>query len=416
MVVAASAASVEPVDRPAESLLPAHPVTLFVRDRTTLVLYAALCAFGALQTVPSLATPALREELGYGYGLSSAHLSVFAAGSVVSGLVGARATRLVGRTCVLVVGLLGFAAGAALLTAGRTPGATLGACLVAGAVGTLVLVAVQAGLADHHGEQRAVAFAESNAMASVGTTLAPLVVGGLTAATGSWRWGVLLLALGAAGAALAARGAGVPEPSAGTAADVATVLPRAARAAVALVFCGVVLEWSVSFWGATYLRDVVGLDRATAVTAMALFFGAMLTGRVAGAVLARRREPRRLLVAALVTTTAGLGVAAVTTAAPAVLVALVLLGLGISVIFPLALSLAVAAAPSQAAAVSGRCVTLGALAVLLGPLVVGQLADVVGLRPALLVLPVALLAAVPLLRAGAPVGSASLLQARTYGR
>jgi len=402
------------VDQPVETLAPVHPSTRFVRDRTTLLLYAALCAFGALQTVPSLAIPALRDEFGYGYGLSSAHLSVFAAGSVVAGLVGARLARRFGRTPVLVVGLLGFAAGAALLTAGRTSWATLGACLLAGVVGTLVLVAVQAGLADHHGEQRAVAFAESNAMASVGTTLAPLVVGGLAAATGSWRWGVLLLALGTAAVAVAARDAAVPEPSQETEAADTGRLPRAARAGVALIFCGVVLEWTVSFWGATYLRDVVGLDRATAVTAMALFFGAMLTGRVAGAVLARRREPRRLLLAALVTTTAGFGVAAVSTAAPAVLVALVLLGLGISVIFPLALSLAIAAAPSQATAVSGRCVTLGALAVLLGPLVVGQLADVVGLRPALLVLPVALLAAVPLLRAGAPVGS--LPRSRTYGR
>ena len=386
------------MDQPVETLAPAHPPARFVRDRTTLLLYAALCAFGALQTVPSLATPALRDEFGYGYGLSSAHLSVFAAGSVVAGLVGARLARRFGRTPVLVVGLLGFAAGAALLTAGRAPWATLGACLVAGGVGTLVLVAVQAGLADHHGEQRAVAFAESNALASVGTTVAPLVVGGLAAATGSWRWGVLLLALGTAVVAVAARDAAVPEPSEETAAADTGRLPRAARAGVGLVFLGVVLEWSVSFWGATYLRDVVGLDRDTAVTAMALFFGAMLTGRVAGALLARRRAPEQLLVAAFVAVAAGLAVAAVTTSAPAALVALVLLGLGVSVVFPLGISLAVAAAPAQAATVSGRCVTAGSLAVLLGPLVVGRLADVVGLRPALLVLPVALLAAAPLLK------------------
>ena len=58
---------------------------------------------------------------------------------------------------MLVVGLLGCAAGAALLTVARAPWATLATCLLAGAVGTLVLVAVQAGLADHHGERRAVA-------------------------------------------------------------------------------------------------------------------------------------------------------------------------------------------------------------------------------------------------------------------
>ena len=61
-------------------------------------------------------------------------------------------------------------------------------------------------------------------------------------------------------------------------------------------------------------------------------------------------------------------------------------------------ALAVAAAPDAAAAVSGRCVTAGSAAVLLGPLLVGRLADVVGLREALLVLPLTVLAAGPLLR------------------
>ncbi len=376
----------------------AGPVA-FVRDRTTLVLYAALGAFGALQVVPSLATPALREEFGYSYGLSSAHLSLYAAGSILPGLVGAAATRRYGRRAVLVVGLLGFALGVGLLTAGRTPWATLGASLLAGALGTLVLVAVQAGLADHHGEHRAVAFVESNAMASVGTTLAPLAVGGLALATGSWRWGVGLIALLAVGVAVLARTTEMPQPVVEQHEDAGRRLPGAARAGVALVFCGVVLEWSVSFWGATYLRDVVGLPRSTAVTSMALFFGAMLTGRIAGALLARRRTPEQLLVVALLTVAAGLGLAAVTTAVPAVLTALVLLGLGVSVLFPLGLSLAVAAAPHAAASVSGRCVTAGSLAVLLGPLVVGRLADAVGLRQALLVLPVTALAAAPLLRA-----------------
>ena len=375
-----------------------NPVVGFVRDRTTWLLYAALGAFGALQTVPSLVTPALREEFGFGYGLASAHLSLFAAGSVVCGLAGAAATRRVGRRAVLVAGLLGFAAAVLILTAGRAPWATLGACLLGGGLGTLVLLAVQAGLADHHGERRAVAFAESNVLASVGTTLAPLLVGGLAVATGSWRWGVGLLAVLAVVVVTASRTIHVPEAAHAPRADRPSRLPAAARAGVALVFCGVVLEWSVSFWGATYLRDVVGLSRPTAVTCMALFFGAMLTGRVAGAVLARRRPSDQLVAVALVIATSGLGVAAVSTAAPAVLVALVLLGLGISVLFPLGLSLAVAAAPDAAAAVSGRCVTAGSAAVLLGPLLVGRLADVVGLREALLVLPLTVLAAGPLLR------------------
>lgn len=384
------------VDRTAGDDVRHRPGT-FVRDRTTVLLYAALCAFGGLQTVPSLATPALRDELGYGYGLSSAHLSLYAVGSVLAGLAGVALTRRTSRRAVLVLGLLGATTGTVLLTAGRAPWATLGACLVAGGLGTLVLIAVQAGLADHHGEQRAVAFAESNVMASVGTTVAPLLVGGLTALTGSWRWGVLALSALVLGVVALARTTAVPEPVAVVATARGTRLPTRARTGVALVFCGVVLEWSVSFWGATYLRDEVGLSRSVSVTAMALFFGAMLAGRVGGAVLARTRPAAQLVGAALAVAGAGLALAAASTSAAASLTALVLLGLGLSVLFPLGLSLAVAAAPDAAAVVSSRCVTAGGTAILLGPLVVGRLADGVGLRTALLVLPVTALAAVPLL-------------------
>ncbi|HWH30143.1 MAG TPA: hypothetical protein VNU26_14515 [Mycobacteriales bacterium] len=58
----------------------------FSRDRTTLVLYAALGVFGGLQVVPGLATPALRDELGYGSTLASLHVTAYAALGVVAGL------------------------------------------------------------------------------------------------------------------------------------------------------------------------------------------------------------------------------------------------------------------------------------------------------------------------------------------
>lgn len=372
----------------------------FTRDRTTLVLYAALGVFGALQVVPGLVTPALRDELGYGYTVASLHVSAFAGLGILAGLLAPRLDRWIGRRAVLLLGLAGIAAGAAALSAGRTPAATLAAAGLAGLLGTLVLVAVQSALADHHGEQRAVAFAESNVVASVGTTTAPLVVGATAAALGSWRWGVLLLALTGLVVAAVVRRTPVPATVALSehAAGGGGRLPAAARAGVGLVFTGVVLEWSVAYWGATYLREEVDLSRASAVTGTTFLFAAMLTGRVAAGVLVRRFDPARLVAASLVVVAAGLAVHAASTDVVPALAGLVLLGLGIAGLFPLALSLAVAAAPDRPAEVSGRCVVAGSTAVLLGPLVVGQLADLVGLRPALLVLPLVVVGAAVLLR------------------
>lgn len=371
----------------------------FIRDRTTLVLYAALGVFGSLQVVPGLVTPALRDELGYGYTVASLHVSAFAGLGMVAGLLAPRLDRWAGRRAVLLLGLVGIAAGAAALSAGRTAAVTLAAAGLAGLLGTLVLVAVQSALADHHRELRAVAFAESNVVASVGTTTAPLVVGTAALALGSWRWGVLLLAV--TGLVVAAVVRRTPVPASVLASEQTSGggrLPAAARAGIGLVFTGVVLEWSVAYWGATYLREEVDLSREAAVTATTFLFAAMLAGRVAAGVLVRRLDPARLVAGSLAVVAAGIAVHAASTDVGPALIGLVLLGLGIAGLFPLALSLAVAAAPHRPAEVSGRCVVAGSAAVLLGPLVVGQLADLAGLRPALLVLPLVAVGAAVLLR------------------
>ncbi len=372
--------------------------TAFRRDGPTLALYAALCVFGALQVLPGTVTPQLRDELGYGYGQAGLHLSAYAVGSVAAGLAGPGLDRRLGRRTLLAGGLAGAALSAGALTLGRGLPATLAAALGIGVLGTLVLGVVQAGLSDHHGPHRAVAFSESNVLASLGATSAPLLVGAAGAVAGSWRVGVLALAAACLLVAVLARGAVLPAGEVPGTTGSARSLPAAARAGVALVFCGVVVEWSVGYWGATYLRDEVGLSTSLAVSAMTCFFLAMLVGRVAGGLLVRTRDAAGLVRAALGLAAAGVVVQAAGTDPRVALPGLMLLGLGASVLFPLGLALAAAHAPGRSALVSSRCITTGGLAVLLGPLVVGGLADLVGLRAALLVLPLALAGAAGALR------------------
>jgi MFS family permease len=382
---------------PSPTVEHAHP---FTRDRVTLLLYAALGVFGCLQVVPGLATPYLREELGYDYSLASLHVSAYAGFGLVAGLLAPRLDRRLGRRPLLLAGLGGMALASAGLASGRAAVATLAAAAVAGLLGTLIIVAVQSALSDHHGDRRAVAFAEANVVASAGLTAAPLVVGAAAAMVGSWRWGVVALAGSGLVVAVLARAMPVPSRHAELGeTDVGGRLPTAARLGVGMVFTGVVLEWTVSYWGATYLREVVGLAPAAAVTGMTTFYGAMLAGRVAAGVLVRRVDPARLVGIGLAVTGTGLVLQAASTSAAAALGGLVLLGLGIAGLFPLGLALAVQGAPDRAAVVSSRCIVAGSSAVLLGPLVVGQLADTLGLRPSLALLPLVLVAAVALLLA-----------------
>src|SRR4051795_7197927 len=84
-----------------------------------------------------------------------------------------------------------MAAGAIGLTAGRVAAATVGSVLVMGAGGGLLLVTIQAALADHHGERRAVALAEANVAASVAYVVLIGVLSLTAALNAGWRVALL---------------------------------------------------------------------------------------------------------------------------------------------------------------------------------------------------------------------------------
>src|SRR4051794_19756883 len=166
--------------------------TEFRRDRLTWTAYVVLAWFAYLQAAPGLVIVHLRDELGLSYSTGGLHVAAFAAGSMVAGLVAARIERAVGRRALFWSAAALMAAGAVGLTAGRVAAATVGSTLVMGLGGGLLLVTIQAALADRHGERRAVALAEANLAASIAYVA---LIGGLslTAALHA-GWRVALLA------------------------------------------------------------------------------------------------------------------------------------------------------------------------------------------------------------------------------
>jgi MFS family permease len=360
----------------------------FRRDRLTWLAYVVLAWFAYLQAAPGLIVAHLRDELHLSYSVGGLHVAAFATGSLAAGIVSERLERALGRRALFWSAAAVMGAGAVGLTAGRTPVVTIGSVLVMGVGGGLLLVTIQAALADHHGERRAVALAEANVAASI----AYLVLIGLlslSAALGA-GWRVALLA-SLAVPALAwwtnrrlAIDAPPPSPEA------QGRLPGVFWIAATMLFCTVAAEWCVNAWGATFVEDAAGVSTDTAVALMAGYFGGVLAGRTLGSRLARRHDPARLLAVALVVTATGFAILWPSAGPAQALLGLALLGIGLGNLFPMGVSVTVALAPERAGPASGRAVAVTSFAVVLAPLTVGTLADATSLKAALAVVPVLL--------------------------
>lgn len=363
----------------------------FRRDRLTWTVYVVLAWFGYLQAAPGLVIAHLRDELHLSYSTGGLHVAAFAAGSMVAGVISARLERALGRRTLLWSAAALMGAGAIGFTAGRITGVTVGSVLVMGVGGGLLLVTIQAALADHHGERRTVALAEANVAASI----AYLVLIGALSLTAALHagWRIALLASLAVPvlAWWSSRRLTIDAPPLSRA--VQGRLPGVFWIAAVMLFCATAAEWCVTAWGATFVQDAADVSADTAVALMAGYFSGVLAGRTLGSRLARRYAPTRLLAFALAVAAVGFAILWSSSAPAQALAGLSLLGMGLGNLFPMGMSVAVALAPGRTVLASGRAVAMSSFAVLLAPLTVGTLADATSLKTALGVVPVLLVLA-----------------------
>ena len=356
----------------------------FARDRFTWLAYLMLGFYAYLEAALGPLMPFLRSELRLSYTVGSLHFSAFAMGTMLGGLVSDRVLRRWGRRPGFWGGAAGMAAGAILLVLGRLAALTIAGAFIMGGLGGLLLVTIQATLADRHGERRAIALTESNIVASAGATLVALCIGGFQDIGLGWRAALYLMAPVLLVLALSFRRVSFPVARQPLVTSLASTrpLPLAFWAYWAVVVLSVSVEWCIVFWGANFLVSVVGLDKVIASTIMSIFFLAELLGRMGASWLTRRVNSARLLVGALVLTMIGFPLFWLAPLAPLNIFGLFLAGLGIANLFPLTLSVAVGIDPEQSNTASAR-ISLGiGIALLVAPLALGWVADQVGIQQA----------------------------------
>lgn len=163
---------------------------------------------------------------------------------------------------------------------------------------------------------------------------------------------------------------------------------------------GIGAEFCIVYFGVELLATT-GLSTAQAATAMAVFYVGILLGRMGGGGLIRRAGRTASLVGvSLVVTMVGFAAFWFSGQVVVALLGLFVAGMGIANLFPLSLALALDAAPGHTDAANARTQLLGGVLVIASPLLLGTLADHVGLSTAFAVEPVLLIISAVLLLAG----------------
>lgn len=378
--------------------------------------------FGAFWGIWAVAALEVAEHLD----VSEAGLGLLVAatvgGTVVANAVGGTMTERLGVGRALVVGAVGYAAGTGLLAA--VPGrlawmaAFLVAVATAGMLDVVLTIASTGALADRPGRLLRV-----HATYNLGALAGAALTGVLLAAGWSWRWSYLTAAAGSA--ALAAGAA--RRPRHGTAHTAGRAPARLRDAAgelrasrlvplAAMLLLGAVVEGGAGTFGVLYLRDDLGVAVLAGAGAYSIGQGlAFVTRLVIGADRVERwvggagesvhRPTAPALLARVGLALGGVGLAVEVAGGPAWLAAvgLALAWVGIAVYWPLLSAVASRSAARPALAVGGTS-AVGYLGFLVGPPLVGLVADAGGLRAGVLTLAVAaaVAASLSLRRIGAP--------------
>jgi predicted MFS family arabinose efflux permease len=382
-------------------------VTQLHRDRLTWLVYATLGVNGFFIYGFGISVPLLREDQGTSRAVSGLHSTALAVGAVVAGLAFAALVRRFGRGPVLAGGLLAIAVGTLAYLTSHTLALTLLGALLAGTAGSTVVNANAPILSDLHGAAGPAAISEANALATAAGALAPLCVGTAVALDLGWRLGYGVLQVGLVAVLVAGRGVRFPPPRAPVRKGENRHLPRTYWPSWTVLVLCIAVEFCVTIWSSDLLRQRLGVSDGLAAGSLALVVVGMTVGRLVGAQLTLRVALDGVLLGALAF--AGLGFLLMWTGPNLAVAAsgLLVLGLGMGMHYPLAISRAVARSDGQPDLAAARASIGAGVAIGTAPFLLGALADAFGTRTAFLLVPTLLLtAALVLVLSRGPVATA----------
>ncbi len=355
-------------------------------------MFSGLFGFGVLNAILGPALPYLRAEEHLSYLPGALHQMAFAVGGGLAGVLAIRVEARLGRGVTIRFGLAAAAIAGLAVGYGHAMTITVPGAFFMSLFGGSALVRMWAALADAHGPQRTVAMTEGEVTVSLGGTVVPLLLGGVAATALTWRFAfvagaaIVIIAVLAMGAVRIPRSEPVAAPD-----QQPRAADRLARSSpvptLVIVFAIVALEFSLSFWLASYLNGTVGIGREEAVLMVSGLYAANLTGRLLASRLARRTTTERLLGASLILALVGLPILLAARGAALAAVGIALSGIAIGAMFPLTSSMHVGVSLRNADGAIGQVQGIASIGQILGPFAVAAIAQAAGLRLGLLILP-----------------------------
>jgi fucose permease len=374
-----------------------QPGRRYRRDTATWVCFAALFAFGSLNALLGPVLPYLSQTEHISYLAGALHQVAFAVGGIAAGILASRWAPP--RRLTTTIGLIGAAAAGVLLGYGRVFPVTIAAALFLSAFATTALIRMWAVLSDMHTVHRVIAMTEGEIAVSLAGILTPAVVSACAATWLSWRFSFVIVFVVVVAAAAAVSATRLPDPGSPPSARTPDGMDHhPPRRTLLTIFAVVGLEFTLSFWAASYLHDDVGIARDTSVALVSALYAANLVGRLVASRLARRLATATVLRLSLATALLGLPVLLTAGNGAVAGVGLAITGIGIGGAFPLASALHVTASRRTADQALGQILTVAGVGQIAGPLVAGALAQATDLRVSLLVLPALVLLAAATVR------------------
>ncbi|GAB2979290.1 MFS transporter [Saccharothrix stipae] len=368
-------------------------MTVIAAPPRNAVVPVAFTAYGALWGPYLAALPEVRAATGATTGQLGLALLVGAVAALPAMAWVGRLLDRFGRVVVASVLVL-FAVTAVLpTTAGSVPGLVVSIALFGFGSGACNVVVVALASAEE-ARTGARVMNRAHALFSVGVLVFSALTGLVATAGVPARAVSVVLAIGLVGWVWAVRDSfpehvGRHERRARRERTPGARRPRVRPVPLLVLLAGLAMlvESGVQQWSAVFLSDVLDAAPPWSAAAPGVFAGMMAAGRLGGHWLSVRAADRTLLQAAGLVS--GVGVLLIATAAEPLiaLAGTALVGAAISVATPITYGLAGRGAPpGESGALIGATASLANLGLLLGPALVGQIADRSDLRTAMVVL------------------------------